>query len=165
LGLRSAEGGTIRKDNNPCTSFRTAEKTKEPSGFCVAKSSPCRVGLRQVTDHSTRFKSGLRISPGAWVAAHLHDCQSSNVLRRRCQVVFGFLAEEHENLVGSWVRRRLHRKLASFNGAFIPRLGRGRCRGRRQFRRSLGKTLQVDPGNSRRQHHANASASARRAAS
>ena len=31
------EGGTRRKDNNPCSSFRTAEKTKEPSGFCVAK--------------------------------------------------------------------------------------------------------------------------------
>jgi predicted ATPase len=62
LGVRLAEGGTIRKDNNPRSSFRTAEKTKEPSGFCVAKSSPCRVGLRQVTDHGRRFKSGLRIS-------------------------------------------------------------------------------------------------------
>ena len=77
-----AEGGTRRKDNNPCPSFSTAEKTKEPSGFCVAKSSLCRVGLRQVTDHGRRFKSGLRIS--RWtgctgVAADLHDSQSSNM--------------------------------------------------------------------------------------
>ena len=43
-------------------SFSTAEKTKEPSGFCVAKSSPCPVGLRQVTDHGNRFKSGLQVS-------------------------------------------------------------------------------------------------------
>ena len=56
-----ADGGARRKDNSP-SSFSTAEKTKEPSGFCVAKSSPCRrVGLRQVTDHGRRFKSGLRI--------------------------------------------------------------------------------------------------------
>jgi hypothetical protein len=57
-GARWGEGGTRRKDNNPCSSFSTAEKTKEPSGFCVAKSSPCRMGLRQVTDHGSRFKIG-----------------------------------------------------------------------------------------------------------
>ena len=46
-----------RKDNNPCPSFSTAEKTKEPSGFCVAKASPCRRdGLRQVTDQGRRLK-------------------------------------------------------------------------------------------------------------
>jgi hypothetical protein len=57
-----AEGGTRRKDNNPRSSFNAAEKTKEPSGFCVAKNSPCRcVGLRQVTDHGRRFKSGLQV--------------------------------------------------------------------------------------------------------
>ena len=32
-GVRLREGGTRRKDNNLCSSFNTAEKTKEPSGF------------------------------------------------------------------------------------------------------------------------------------
>ena len=58
-----AEGGIRRKDNNPRSSFNIAEKTKEPSGFCVAKTSPCScVGLRQVTDQGGRLKLGLRIS-------------------------------------------------------------------------------------------------------
>jgi hypothetical protein len=69
------------KDNGPCWSFSMAEKTKEPSGFCVAKSSPCRrVGPRQVTDQGTRLKSGPpNISSNnrcaGLVAAGLHDGQ------------------------------------------------------------------------------------------
>jgi hypothetical protein len=40
VGSALGEGGTRRRDNNPCSSFSTAEKTKEPSGFCVAKARP-----------------------------------------------------------------------------------------------------------------------------
>jgi hypothetical protein len=54
---------TRRKINNPCPSFSAAEKIIEPSGFWVAKSSPCsRVGLRQVTDQGRRLTLGLRRS-------------------------------------------------------------------------------------------------------
>jgi hypothetical protein len=56
VGACWAAGGTRRKDNNSCSALSTADKTKEPSGFCVAKNSPCRVGLREVTDQAKRLK-------------------------------------------------------------------------------------------------------------
>ena len=78
-GVRWAEGGTRRKDNNPCSSLSTADKTKEPSGFCVAKNSPCRVGLREVTDQTKRLKiRSPNISLNytcAGIVADLNDCQ------------------------------------------------------------------------------------------
>src|ERR1700693_3784589 len=64
-------------------------------GFCVAKNSPCRrVGLRHI---SLNYRCTR-------VAADLHDCQWSNVWRRRCHLFCGLPAEERPLALFAWRR-------------------------------------------------------------